>query len=606
MTTPMLITLIVLLVSIGLFIWDRWRVDVVALGVLVALAITGVVTPQEAIAGFSSNTLISFAALFIVGGAVFQTGLADMMASTILRLAGQSEVRLLIVLMCAVATMSAFISSTGVVALMLPAVLSLARKAQIAPSKLLIPIAFSALLGGASTLIGTPPNLLASDALVKAGEPSFGFFAFTPPALLIFLLGLAFMVTVGRRLLPVRQSTTQSPLPSPSDLFQLYRLPDNLIRLRIPGESALVGLSLAESHLRESGVNVLRVHHPRQRRESLPDGTTTFQADDELIVQAEDSAIQQACARWGLAVRADQPITEQDVLTQELGIAEVVLRPRTTLEGETLISSRFRTQFGLEVLELRRADQDFLHNFEDMPLKVGDVLLVQGPWRAFIDLKRRHREEFIVLGEKEVIASGMLARRQYAPRMVLILVAMILAILLDNNALVIASLTAALACVLSNCITIDEAYQAIDWRTIILIGGMFPMSTALQKVGLVSALADFQTQLLGGAGPIAALMLIFIVTAILTQLLSNTVTALLLAPLAIANARALGVEPEAFVMVVALAASMAFLTPIASPVNTLVMSAGDYRFSDYARAGFAYILIAFVAILVVVPLMYPL
>jgi di/tricarboxylate transporter len=602
----MLITLIVLLVSIILFIWDRLRVDVVALGVLVALAITGVVTPQEAIAGFGSNALITFAALFIVGGAVFQTGLADILADFILRVAGKSEVRLLVVLMGAVATMSAFISPTGVVALMLPAVLSLARQAKIAPSKLLMPIAFSGLLGGSSTLIGTPPNLLASDALVKAGEASLGFFAFTPPSLIIFGFSLVFMVTIGRHLLPVRQSTQASPLPSPSDLFQLYRLPDNLIRLRVPKESALVGLSLADSHLRESGVNVLRVHHPRERRESLPDGATVFQADDELIVQAEDNAIQQVCARWGLALRADQPITEGDVLTHELGIAEIVLRPRTTLEGESLVSARFGTRFGLEVLELRRADQDFLHGFERMPLKVGDVLLVQGPWQAFIDLKHRHREEFIVLGEKEVIASGVLARRQYAPRMILILLGMVAAILLDNSALVIASLTAALACVLTNCITIDEAYQAIDWRTIILIGGMFPLSTAMQKVGLVTAMVDLQTQALGSGGPMLSLALMFMVSFILTQLLSNTVTALLLAPLAIANAQAIGVHPQAFVVVASLAASMAFMTPIATPANTLVMSAGDYRFGDYAKLGTFYAVLSFVVIMLVVPIMYPL
>lgn len=606
MTTPMWLTLIVLIVSIALFIWDRWRVDIVALGVLLSLAILGVVTPQEAVAGFSNNTLISFAALFVVGGAVFQTGLADLIAGAILRVAGKSELRLLVVLMCAVATMSAFISSTGVVALMLPAVLSLARKAQIAPSKLLIPIACSALLGGAMTLIGTPPNLLASDALVKAGEPAFGFFSFTPPVLLIFIISLGFMALVGRRLLPQRQSLEQKHLPSPSELFQLYRLPDNLLRLRVPQGSGLIGHMLLESHFREQGVNILRVRHTGQAHDSLPTGETVIQAGDQLIVQGTDQEVAQVCALWGLNLMTEAPITEQDVLTSDMGIAEILLRPRTSLEGYSLAQAEFGKRFGLTVLELRRADQDFLNNFETMPLKVGDVLLVQGQWQAFVDLKRLYREEFIVLGEAEVIQSGVLARRQYIPRMIAIVLAMIVWILLDNNALVIASLSAAFACIFTGCLSMDEAYQAIDWRTIMLIGGMYPMSTALQKVGLVDALADFQSQLVGGSGGIMTIVILFMVTAVLTQLLSNTVTTLLLAPLAVANAQVLGVQPEALVMTVGLAASMAFMTPIASPVNSLVMAAGDYRFSDYARTGIFMMVISFVIIVTLVPLMYPL
>ena len=612
----MWLTRAILVIAIILFVTEWVRVDVVALGVLSALMLTGVLEPAEALAGFSSGIVLSIASLFIVGGAVFHTGLAALLADRILRLAGGSETRLLVVLMTAIGVMSAFISSTGVVALMLPAVVSLAGSMKISTSRLLIPLAFSALLGGATTLIGTPPNMVVSDTLRGAGYAPFDFFAFTPVGGLLLAAGVAYLLTAGRRLLPDRKAPQEiQQATTPGELFEIYRLPDNLFRLRVMDQSPLAGQRLDEARLgHDYGLTVIAIErhllpgNGRSRDQKMmlhrPEPDTLLQTSDELLVQGDNEKMGQAAGFWQLAIMAADPIVQEDVITNEVGIAEVIIRPRSALVGKTLADVRFGSTYHLTVLSIRRPGVDEALSVKDTPLKFGDMLLVQGEWRNIFALKRL-RQDFVVMGEREAAQLGAFGHWEKAPVALVILVGMVLVIALNILELTQASMLAALLMVLAGCLTIDDGYDAIDWKSLVLIAGMLPMSTALVKVGLVDVIAAGFVQTLGQLGPVWLMAGLFLLTATLTQVLSNTTTVVLVAPIALATAVSSGVQPHAFLMTIAIAASMAFATPVASPVNTLVMSAGHYKFSDYARVGLPLLALCFVIVLVVVPLLWP-
>ncbi len=615
MTADMWITLVILIVMMVLFVSEKLRVDLVALCVVLALTLTGIVTAEEAMAGFSSTSVLSIAFLFVVGGAVFQTGLAAAIGDAILKIAGTNQTRLLMIMMLTVSILSAFISSTGVVALMLPAVMSVAQRAKIPASKLGIPLAFSALIGGTTTLIATPPNIIVSEVMQDAGYPPFEFFSYTLPGVLLVIAWLAYMLIIGQRLLPERKpDTVVQRMETPAELFTLYQLPDNMYRLRVPSQSNLIGTSIAASRL-GSDFNIAvaslsrmnesrRIGSRSEQTVQYPEADTVFQEDDVLVVQGDIRDITRAAGYWNLAIMANHPIQEGDVITNEVGIAEMVLRPRSSLNGKSLSELQFGSAYHLTVLNLRRPGAHAPLDLKTTPLKFGDVLLVQGRWKDIYALKRL-RHDFIVMGEPEAAEMGAFLRLTHAPITLTILVLMIVVLALDLLPLTVASLLAAVAVVLTGCLSMDEAYESIDLKSLILIAGMLPMGTALVKVGLADAAADLLIQTVGELGPLYVLAGLFILTLISTQIISNTASALLVAPIALAAAQGLNVNPQAFMMSVAIAAAMALLSPVASPVNMLVMSPGNYRFSDFARVGAPMMVIAFIISMIVLPVMWP-
>lgn len=605
MTPEMGLALAILGIAAFLFVTEWLRVDVVALCVVIALMASGLLTTEEALAGFSSTAVLSIAALFVVGGAVFQTGLAAILGDWILKLAGTSETRLLLVLMTAIALMSAFISSTGVVALMLPAVMSISNRANLPASRLLMPLAFSSLIGGALTLIGTPPNIIVSDVLVNAGYAPFQFFSFTPVGGLLLVAGVAFMYLLGRRLLPDRRPKhTVQQMETPAELFELYRLPDDLFRLRVHRESNLIGTTIETLRLREDfNVNIINISR-NGRAIHHPTSSTALEDNDVILVQGKGNAVGKAAAYWNLGILANQPIQEGDIITNEVGIAEVLLRPRSNLIDKTIAECRFGSTYDLTVLNLHRPSVSEPLDIKTTPLKFGDVLLVQGEWKNIFALKRL-RHDFIVMGEPEAAQIGAFSRRSHARTAMVILALMVLAIMFNLASLTLASMTAAVALVLTGCLKINEAYESIDWKSLVLIAGLLPMSTVLVKVGLVEVFSTGLIQMLGQMGTPVILAGLFLLTGLFTQLLSNTVTALLIAPIALSAAQSLNVDPHAFLMAVAIAASMAFMSPVASPVNTLVMTSGNYRFSDYARVGAPLFVITFIITILVLPLLFP-
>jgi di/tricarboxylate transporter len=622
MTTDMWVALAILAVAIILFISEWLRVDVVAISVMVALMLSGLLTPQEAFSGFSSPAVLTIATLFIVGGGVMQTGLAGAIGGQILSIAGTNPIRLTLVIMVAVAFLSAVMSDSGTVAVLLPAITSLALSAQISISMLLIPLSFGALLGGATTLIGTPPNIIVSDLLREMGLYAFQFFDYTPIGLILLVVGVAFMLLVGRRLLPdYKPKGDVQRVETPEELVDLYRLPEDMFRLRVRRGSNLIGKSMAEARLRQDfGITVLSVLRSSQptsisgaieRRltpgsedyETIsPAAQTTFNLDDILVVHGDDNDVSHAAAYWNLGVQPAQADDEDVLISQEAGIAEVLLPRRSSLVGKTLVEAQFGTSYQLTVLDIRRPGVKAELDLKTTKLRFGDTLLIQGAWKNILALVDRRRD-FVVMGEPEEMAIPR--TRAKAPIALLILGVMLVLMVANLLPVAAASMLAALAMILAGCLTIDEAYEAVDWKSIVLIAGMLPMSIALEKVGLINLVAEGLTNSLGNQGPLVMLASLFALTSLFTQVLSNTATIVLIAPIALASADKLAVQPYAFMMGVAIAASMAFATPVASPVNTLVMGAGNYRFSDYIKVGLPLILLVMLVSILVLPLLWP-
>jgi len=618
----MWIAIFILFAAILLFLTEWVRVDVVALGVIIALILTNLLTPQEALSGFSNPAVLTIAALFVVGGAIMQTGLAGAIGRRILDIAGSSWVRLTAVIMVTVALLSAVMSDTGTVAVLLPGIISLAIGAKISPSRLLIPLAYGALLGGATTLIGTPPNIIVSDLLNEQGLTPFGFFDYTPIGLVLLLAGTSFVLLVGRRILPDYKATTEvQRVETPEELVNLYQLSDNLYRLRVRRGSTLIGLTLAEASLRRDfDLNILDISRADQNRhttlyedavsatgsqESKSSELTTetvFQFNDTLIAKGKVTDITQAAARWNLGVQPARADDEDALISNEVGIAEIVLPPRSSLLGKNLVELGFGSRYYLTVLDIQRPGSEGKLNLKDTSLRFGDTLLVQGPWKNILDLRKKRRD-FIVMGQPETMVGS--PARAKAPLALLILLGMLFLMITNLVPIVAASLIAALAMILTGCVSIDEAYEAVDWKSIVLVAGMIPMSIALEKVGLVNLISEWLINSLGNYGPLIVLAGLFGITSLFTQVLSNTATTVLIAPIGLSAAQKLGIQPYAFMMGIAIAASMAFATPVASPVNTLVMGSGSYRFVDYLKIGVPLILIVMVISILLLPTLWP-
>lgn len=622
MTPDMWICAGILAFAILFFVTEWLRVDVVALIVVLALMLTKLLTPGEAIAGFSNPVVLTLAALFVIGGGIQQTGLAAAIGNQVLKVAGNHPLRLMVAVMLTVSLLSAFMSDAGTVAVLLPAVVSLAAVARISPSKLLIPLSFGSLLGGAATLIGTPPNLIASEVLVQNGYAPFQFFDYTPIGLVLILAGVIFMVVVGWRLLPSRAPVQPvQRVGMPEEISKRYQLPNNLFRLRVRQSSSLVGKTIAESAFgRDFQVNIIELRRQSETRpifrlgqSSLvwqasnvrgmkPSTETTFQPEDVIIVQGEPDQVTPLAAHWNLGVQPADAQDEQSLINQEVGLAEVLLPADSHLIGKSLIDLHFGSTYHLTVLGIRRPGVDGELPIKETKLRFGDTLLVQGEWENIQEL-RKNQHDFVVIGQPERMR--VMFNRAKAPLAGLILLGMLVAMVGEVVPLTTASMAGALLMILTKCVTIDQAYGFIDWKSVVLMAGMLPMSTALSRAGLVDLAANQLTSSLGAYGPLVVLTGLFLATSLFTQVLSNTATAVLLAPLALAAAVNLNVQPHAFLMAVAIAASMALASPVASPVNTLVMGAGNYRFTDYLKIGTPLILIMTAIVVLLLPIFFP-
>jgi len=602
--TPLLLTLLILALTLFLFVTDWLRLDLVALMMLVALIIFGILEPQEALAGFADPVVIMIAGLFVIGGAITQTGTAQALGTVVMRLGGKQEWRLTLMLMLTVALLSAFMSSTGTLAIFLPIAIALARQAQIPLSRLLMPMAFAALVGGMLTLIGTPPNLVVSTALAQAGHPAFGFFDFLIPGSAALALVVIYILTLGRWLLPAEYKATKPQLEtsvSVPELLQTYQLKEQLEWFTLPAGCALFGQPLAVLDLaNEHGVQALcsRQHH-RLREDSFHfcRGETELEPHQDILVMGSSKKLRDFANRFGLVALRSQHERDQ-IGNRYLGLAEVLLLPRAKLIGRTLAEFRFRDRYRLHVLAIQRNGKLLTEDLAEIPLRFSDILLVQGPWRR-LERLQLERDLTVLNLPPEVEKSHV---DPFKIGLTLAWLALMLGCMLFNwLPLVGAILLSAVGLVLTRCLSPEDAYRSISWESVVLIAAMLPMATALQNTGGTAWLTEWLSQTLGALGPYSIMATLFILTSGFSLFMSNTATTVLIAPIALQLSENLGFSPQTCLMVVALAASSAFATPMSSPVNTMVLGPGGYRFMDYVRVGLPLQILMLAVALLVVP-----
>lgn len=611
--TFMILTFLILLITTVFFIIGKFRSDVVAIASLLALTLTGIITPTEALAGFSNSVVIMIASLFIVGAGIFNTGLAHQIGNKLISLGNNNENRLLVIIMVTVGVFSAFISNTGTVAVLLPVVISIAMTMKISPAKLLIPLAFASSLGGVLTLIGTPPNLVASNMLVESGLDAMHFFSFTPIGLVALIAGVIFMLTLGKKLLPNHFVADQLENPTdPGKLVGIYRVHPLLHTFEIGKSSAIVGQNLQDLQLPDKyKITVVSIERVEKRtiskfqtKETLtPKAGTSFQTNDMVLLLGEKTDIERFADDYQLEKSSKR--MDKHLLSGQYGISEMIVPPHSAFEDKTIRELQFRKKFNCSVLAIYRNGKYIQADACKIRLQNGDALLVHGEWSK-MEAIAKTTTDLIVVGRVSDTAATEAARGK-APIAAGIMLLMLVLMTLELIDPVITVLIAAFLMIVTGCVrSANDAYQKINWESVILIAAMLPMATALENTGGVKFMSDSVIQLLGGYGPIAVLIGFYFLTTVLSQFISNTATAVIFAPVAITAALELGVSPVPFVVTIAVSASMAFATPVASPTNALVMNAGGYQFKDYVKVGVPLQIFLAVILLIFIPIFYPL
>jgi len=608
MQTPLVLVLLLLAATIALLVRGRPRMDVVALLVIVAFPLSGILTPAEALAGFSDPNVILIAALFVIGEALVRTGIAFRLGNWLAQAAAGSETRLLVLLMLTVAGLGSVMSSTGVVAIFIPVLLRVAERMQLAPGRLMMPLAFAGLISGMLTLVATPPNMVIHAELQRHGLAGFGFFTVTPIGLVILAFAIVYMLLMRRFLQRADSEGISPPQLTLEGLSRAYRLNERERRLRVLPHSPLCGQVLSELALRKKyGLNLIGVERRRRfsTRLLLATGNTSLEAGDVLLVDQISPAIGllDTYAELGLATL---PLESSwfSLHAPQLGLAEVAFPPESRLPGKTIQELGFRRKHRLNVVGLKRAGVALQGVLVDERLKASDTLLVAGEWKCISRLQGQ-AQDFLVLSlpaEAQQVAPA-LRRAPHALAALALMVGLMISGAVPN---VLAALIGCLLMGAFRCVDMDSALRSIHWPTLLLIVGMLPFATALQKTGGIDFIVQHLVALLGSAAPHLILACLFATTALVGLFISNTATAVLMAPVAIATAKALAVSPLPFALIVALAASSAFMTPLSSPVNTLVLGPGRYRFADFVRIGVPFTLLVMLLCVLLVPWLTPL
>ena len=613
----MLVTIIILVLSAIFFMIGKIRSDLIALCSLILLVLFDILTPAEALSGFSNSVVIMMVGLFVVGGAIFQTGLAKMVSGKIMRTAGKNQFYLFILVMLVTSFVGAFVSNTGTVALLLPIVVSLANSADMSPSRLLMPLAFASSMGGMLTLIGTPPNLVIQEAIVDAGLEPLSFFSFTPVGLVCIAVGIIVLIPLSKWILSRKKRQAEDEKkshPSMAELLREYQLEQRLFRVQVPADSTYCGKMLQELDISEKyGVGILEIRRKISTRRHFFNNIydhitagphTVIQSGDILYLSGDAEHVSRMIgdnALWKLDTIYNT--SESDKMNQT-GVAEVLLLHNSSLHNVAVRDCGFREKFNINILGIQRNDTYYVHDLRDFRMHSGDALLIQGEWS---DIARMSREQndWVVLGQPiEQVAKVTIDRK--APVAAGIMLLMILAMIFDWLPAVMAVIIAAVLMVFTGCLrNVEDAYRTINWESIVLIAAMMPMSLALEKTGASSGISMALVSGLGEYGPLALLAGIYFTTSLMTMFISNTATAVLLAPIAMQSAVSLGVSPYPYLFAVTVAASMCFASPFSTPPNALVMSAGKYTFMDYVKVGLPLQLVIGIVMIFVLPLLFP-
>ena len=609
MTGPMFTVFGILAGAIALFAWGRPRVDIVAILVVLALMLSRVLTPREAFAGFGDPVVVLIAAIFIVGEALVNTGVVHRLGEAVMKLGGGNETRLIVLIMTLAGSIGAFMSSSAIVAMFIPLVLSVARKTGLNNKRMLMPLSVAALISGMMTLIASSPNMIIASELRGHGLAPLDFFSWTPFGLAVLAAAIAFMLP-ARGLLSKQLVAKDAAATAPSayDLLGSYGLGDHWHRLRVPAGSPLIDRSVAQmKHLYDELGAVLVGFEKHQRGKpqflaALPE--TVFGTNDAIFVIAQTDQAQQIVETQQLVEMPPLDARTRAEALQEVGAAELMLAPESKLIGKLLGDLDFRSRYRVSVLAIRRRGEALTTNLVNQTLDFGDTLLVAGDWADIAKLWD-DREDFVVLTLPAEYQERLPAR-QRAPVAIVILIAMVMVMafgLIPNSA---AALLAALAMIVGGCVRLDAIYRIISWKTVVLIAGMLPLATALTKTGATDLMAKELVAALGSLGPIAMLVVVFAVTALVGLFVSNSATAVLIGPIAIDAAQTLHVSPYAFAMTVSIACCAAYVTPVSSPVNMLVMEPGGYTFGDYVKIGLPLLLLTLLVTVALVAVIYPL
>lgn len=609
----MWITIMTLVLAAAGFVWGRIRADIVALIALLILTLSGILTTQEALSGFSNPIVIMMVGLFVVGGAIFNTGLAKMMGAKLSRLGNGSPTRLFLVVVLATGVIGGFVSNTGTVALMLPIVVSMAASAGAPASRFLMPLAFASSIGGMLTLIGTPPNLVIAEAWEEFSGKPLTMFTFLPTGIICLAAGTLLLIPLSKMLArgKKKNSNSTSGDRTLADIVEEYNLNHDLWRVDVPASSLISGLSLGALSLRANyGLDVLELRVVEGKgllknvSQEAPSAKSVIEPGDILFIRGPRENVDRFVSDYDLRIADDNDESRRHLDFYDIGLAELVVLPNSGILKETIAELDFRNKYNVNILGVRRGGSYITHNIGDRKVAKGDVLLVQGTWDAIGKISRDTRD-WVVLGEPESRASKVTIDYK-APIAAVIMLAMILALVFSSVPAVFVVLTAGVLMMLTGCFrTISDAYRTINWESVVLIAAMMPMSFALEKTGVSEMVSVSLVEALGGIGPHWLMAGIYFTTSLLTLFISNTATSVLMAPIAVQSAVAYGVSPLPMLFAVTFGASLCFMSPFSTPPNALVMPAGQYTFMDYVKVGAPLQLLLGILMIFVIPLFFP-
>jgi di/tricarboxylate transporter len=592
MTTEIALTLGIIIAALALFATEKLRVDLVALMVLLAVGLLNLIPQEEVFFGFANSAVITVWAVYMVSGGLFRTGVADAMGKAIHRFAGDKEPRLIAIIMITCGVISAFMNNVGATAMLMPALFGISRRTKIAVSKLLIPLSFSSLLGGAMTLIGTPANILAMGILSARGLPTLGFFEFMPIGIVLLTTGVIYMVLIGRHLLPSRGGA--------EDRRDAVLRREYVAEVRIPEDCGLAGKTLLESGLgRDFDLTVLAIE-----RDSVAQARigfdTTIEAGDLLTVEGSADNLMNAREELCFVIEAEHRLEVDQLEAGDIKLIEATLAPNSSLQGRTLRDVRFRDHYGFTALAIWRHGEAITDRLRDVALRFGDALLLQGSEHRVEEIQKGR--DFLVLEPVEVER----VRRNRAPIAIGALLLAIGLVVFANMHISMAMVIAAVIMILTGCLSIEEAHQAIDWRTVFLVAGMLPLGLAMERTGTARYLADLMLGALGDFGPTALLAGVYLLAALITQAMSNAAAIVLIVPIALDTAAGLGANHITFTMAVVIGAATSFLSPVGHKANVLVFGPGGYRFLDYTRVGAILTVALLIVSMIFLPIIWPL
>ena len=588
--TTVIVALSVVVAAMVSFIRANQHVDIVALCVLVALIALGLIDPNQALHGFANPATATVAAMFVLSAGLVRTGLVQWLAVQVDRFAGKGEARLIMVLCITIAVLSAFIVNTATVAIFIPVAAVLAKTRKISASRVLIPLSFASQFGGVCTLIGTSTNILVNSIALSQGMEAFGLFEFAPLGLAMSLTGIGYLIVVGRWLLPKRKVTAEQ--------VDKYRLADYLAEFRVADNSPLIGETWERSKIqRDAKVDLIKVL--RDRKPTRSPGRTKIREGDTLLLHGDMENLIGVKEKYRFETLADVKMDDQELSSDKVSLIEVLIPPGSRLIGRTLQTSDFLRRYGAVVLALQRRGRVLRKRLADIRIDIGDSLLLQDNKEHVSRLMKS--SDVIVTNE----LTELYLRKDRAAIALLLLFAVVILAALNIVPILVAALIGAVGMVLGRCLTIEEAYGAIDWKVIFLLGGIIPLGLALEQSGAARWLANSLLVPFAGFGPLVVLAVIYLAAALLTEAMSNNASAVILAPIALSLAVSMQVNPRAFLVAITFAASTSFATPVGYQTNTMVYAPGGYRFTDFTRIGAPLNFIFWGVAVLLIPMFWP-